>query len=153
MESNEVNYDLTITSEKLIEELGKLNIHGENKTFTLKFPDKFESEECAHMFLRGVLDGDGNINEWCSITILTASENFISGLIKFINSELDINYELKWRKIGDKSYPYVYIKSEESRKLCEKMYNGYEDFRIEYKYYGYHSYKNSLSNIKIAKRD
>lgn len=52
--------DLTISSKKLLEELGKLNIRGRKKDLGVRFPNMgMLNDECQEMYMRGLWDGDG----------------------------------------------------------------------------------------------
>ena len=57
----------------------------ENKTFNAQVPQSFPSEDCAKAYIRGCIDGDGSIQkDGRCVTIATASEKFISGIVAIV---------------------------------------------------------------------
>lgn len=146
--SYKTGYEIRITSKKLIEELKLLNVEGRLKTYTLKFPSEFKNDDCARMYLRGMLDGDGNIhlrksksipNKYTSLTfrIVTASNDYIQGLIDYINERFDFSYEVSIAKVKGVEYPKLEMKALDSLKLLDFIYKGFEDFRFKDKYCRY----------------
>ena len=137
------SYDLTITSKKLIEELECMNIIGHRKTYKLKFPRKFSSKECERLFLRGVLDGDGNIKSPSKnrsggqFRLVTASKDFIQGVINSINTNLRMDYQISIARVNGKEYPKLEMKIQDSLKFYEWIYKDYEEFRLDGKYNKY----------------
>lgn len=142
------NHDLTITSNELINELKKLNIEGSNKTYDLKFPKLNDlSEDCQLMFMRGVLDGDGNIHVQKSkysgnyiggqFRVVTASEDFIQGIIDFLNKKFNRQEKLSFAKVKGVNYPKLEMTVEGSKQFYNWVYQGYEDFRLKDKYSKY----------------
>lgn len=140
--------DLTITSDELIASLKRMSITGKNKTYEQKFP-KFMStnEDCQRMFIRGIIDGDGNIhtqvskytNKICGgqFRIVEGSTDFIKGLISFINKKFGFNYEMSNAKMHGDMYPKLEMKVEDSLKLYKWVYEGYPIFRFSDKYERY----------------
>lgn len=137
--------DLTITSDKLIQALSSLNIKGEAKTYNLKFPKIFSSDEdCQRMYIRGVLDGDGNINVKKSkytdkyvggqFRVVTSSEDFIVGLINYLNRKFKFNERLTYCKVKDVRYPKLEMKVGSSKIMYDWVYENYPNFRLKDKY-------------------
>jgi hypothetical protein len=137
------NYDLTITSKELITELEYLNVIGYKKTYKLQFPRKFLGEECQKMFLRGVLDGDGNIKSSSSshkggqFRIVTASKDFIQGLINSINEQFNLNYVITIAKIKGVEYPKLEMRRYDSLKFYDWIYKGFDEFKLTDKHNKY----------------
>lgn len=143
-------YEIRMTSKKLIEELKLLNVEGRLKTYTLKFPNEFKNDDCARMYLRGMLDGDGNIHlrkskaksvstKYTSLSfrIVTASTDYIQGLTDYINKKFGFNYEVTTSTIKGVSYPKLEMKALDSITLLDFIYKGFEDFRFNDKYCRY----------------
>lgn len=60
-------------------------LHG--KTFSVRVPETFPSEDCAKAYILGCMDGDGcisHIDASPTAVLLTASEDFIQGIIRII---------------------------------------------------------------------
>lgn len=85
------SYDLTMTSQRLVEELFDHSNITPVKTKTLKFPNYFQNDISASMFFRGVLDGDGNIRKDGGVRLYCGSDSFIDGCIAFLN------FRFSWR--------------------------------------------------------
>ena len=69
------------------------------KTFNVSTPKTFPSEDCAKAYFRGCLDGDGTVaKDGQSFSILTASEDFIDGIVsilnKYVGTEFHKRYEV-----------------------------------------------------------
>lgn len=139
---NEKDYDLTMTSKQLIDFLEQHNVTGRDKTFTVGIPDYFPNEDCVRMFLRGVLDGDGNIHivkrnnkitQW-QFRIVTGSLNLIKGVQKLFKDYLNIDTPLKVHKIKGREYPALFLTNAESKKFYSWVYKGYSKFRLSSKF-------------------
>lgn len=137
------DYDLTITSKELIDFLSQNNIKGDNKTFSVRVPDYFPDEDCARLFLRGVLDGDGNIHltkhpsgkiKNYEFRIVTGSLGFMEGLQKLFKQYLNIETPLKVHRVKEKEYPSISLKSSESKNFYRWVYQGYTTFRLKDKF-------------------
>lgn len=144
--SGKVFYELSITSTFLIKQLSKMNIDGLDKTFNLGFPRKFHSDECAKMFLRGCLDGDGNIKIRRSklgringgeFRLTTASYDFIQGLITFINKKFKRGYIVTHTRTRGIKYPQIQLRKIDSLNFYNWVYDGFDNFRFHDKYNKY----------------
>lgn len=131
-------YTLSLSSPKLIEELAKLGIdRNSNKTFDVVAPSSFTSDDCMRMYVRGIIDGDGNI-KWSDkqpsnngvVRLFCGSLNLVIGLVEILKSK-DIDAEIKYHR---NKYPGFELRKEPSRKLCEWIYRGYEEYRLEEKF-------------------
>lgn len=144
-------YDLTITSDVLISKLGSLRVKDTEqgkKTYTLKFPAILpSSEDCQRMFVRGILDGDGNIHIYTSsytnkvcggqFRIVTASHDFIAGLTRYINRKFGFEYKVSIAKLKGIEYPKLEMKVEDSKTFYKWLYKNFEEFRFSDKYNKY----------------
>lgn len=144
--------DLTITSDVLIRKLRIFGVKDDNKTYTLKFPNLFyHNEDCQRMFIRGVLDGDGNIHFQLSkytgkptggqFRIVTASNDFIEGLTSYVNRRFGFNYSMSIAKVRGVSYPKLEMHVKDSMKLYDWLYTNYDDFKFYDKYLKYQRLK------------
>lgn len=142
------SYDLTITSKELIQKLKSLNVCGEQKSYSLKFPTIMSgNEDCQRMFLRGILDGDGNIHiSYSNISnqyiggqfrIVEGSYDFIQGLINYLNRKFKFNYEVSVFKSRGVEYPKLEMKVKDSLIFYDWVYKNYPDFRFSDKYSKY----------------
>lgn len=143
----ETGYEIRLTSKKLLNELALLNVLGTHKTYTLDFPKHFHNTACARMYLRGVLDGDGNIHLRISpytsrvtggqFRIVTASTLFIQGLITYTNLVLNLNNKISNAKVRGINYPKLEMKVKDSMLFYDYIYIGYDKFRFSDKYSKY----------------
>ena len=123
---------LCITSPKMIEELEKMGIKRfSNKTNEVEVPQKFHDEDCLRMYIRGCIDGDGNIKKKTGVVRLACnSPHFVIDLVNIFN-EYGIEAKIKPHR---KKYPSFELRQEPSKKLLRWIYRGYEDFRLPRKY-------------------
>ena len=136
------DYDLTITSKELITLLEQHNISGADKTFTVGVPDFYPNEDCVRMFLRGILDGDGNIHfikkdnkiKQYEFRLVTGSLNLIQGVQRLFKEYLDIDTALKKHRIKEREYPAIFLSNADSKKFYSWVYQGYSDFRLSDKF-------------------
>lgn len=119
-----------------------------NKTFNLKTPKSFSTEDCARMYLRGVIDGDGSIYVGpdivrCSVNIVTASFDFIQGLCDIVERYIGIKVKPQIHRDNSKNaeYPSFYLGGSNCFKFLHFIYRGYPDFRLERKYKKYEEIK------------
>lgn len=140
-------YEIRITSKYLIEGLESLNVKGTDKTYTLQVPHNFYNEDCLRLYLRGVLDGDGNIHLTKSkytqryvngqFRIVTASKLFIEGLSNILDKHLNIKCPISKAKVNGVIYPKLELSVSDSKKFYNFIYKGFEDFRFQDKYEKY----------------
>jgi hypothetical protein len=139
------SYDLTVTSKSLIKKLKLLSIKGNNKTYDLSFPSILVSDEdCQRMFMRGILDGDGNIHTRVSkftgntvggqFRLVTASQDFIEGVIRFLNYKFSFKEEISTAKVKNVEYPKLEMKVANSKEFYRWVYKGYPKYRLPEKY-------------------
>lgn len=135
--------DLTITSDKLIDKLRLFGMHkGETtKTYSLKIPRFWASEDCTRMFCRGVLDGDGNINIKGQFRIVTASAPFIEGLSNLLRIHLGIDRPVSSVKVHGVTYPKLDLRMNESFIFYDWVYTGFPSFRFSDKFNRYQTLK------------
>ena len=118
-----------------------------NRSFSIDW--YFSSnEEHKRMFLRGVLDGDGNIKRKCGeFRIAMKSKSFIENLLVIFNTGLSDSYSLKYGTNSSKSkYPLIELHVADSVALYGFVYRGYERFRFTDKY-------NKFLNIRHKGKD
>lgn len=91
------------------------------------------------MFLRGVLDGDGNIKKSDGVfRIAMQSVNFIDTLIVCINAILKANYQRSYQSNSThKQYPALFLKKYDSRRFYRFVYEGFSEYRFADKYEKY----------------
>lgn len=103
-------------------------------------------EDCERMFLRGVLDGDGNIHIKHSPTnkcvggqfrVVKGSVKFIEGLVDFINYKFETDYNVSVAKVNGVQYPKLEMHVADSLKFYNWVYRGFESFRFKDKYSKY----------------
>lgn len=137
--SNRVSF----RNQEIVDFLKNLGITN-NKTFNLKLNINFNFD-----LLRGIIDGDGcfitKTNKRCHrMTIVSASEEFISQISKFLN-EWDIKHVLKNRK---HRYFYLHVRQTESLlKLIEYLYNDTQTF-INRKFVTAYNIRNNIMKMR-----
>lgn len=132
---NEPMYDLTISSKKLLDELGKLNIHGRKKDLLVRFPDmSMLSDECQEMYMRGLWDGDGTSRTTCTATdILEESELMIDAISNFLLNKLNIHC----RYVPVRTYHSIRLSCKDGVVFYNWLYRHNLDCCIKYKYINY----------------
>lgn len=105
------------------------------KTFTVKTPASFPNEDCAKAYFRGCLDGDGTIStDGVSFGILTASDDFIDGLVSILNTYVGPEYHKRYEV-----YPMVSAGGKVGKRVLDWMYSLNGCFKLERKYNRYKS--------------
>lgn len=125
-------YDLTITSKWLIRGLKALGISPLGKIHN-EFPDLFYDEYCARMYLRGILDGDGNIKTTGIFRITLSNKSFLDDMSEYLNDTLGLNTVVK----PDRKYWKIEMTKGDSKLFLDWVYTGYDEFRFLDKYYRY----------------
>jgi hypothetical protein len=118
------------------------NIPARNKTFDLKVPNSFPSEDCAKAYIRGCIDGDGYITaDGKVVRVTTASEDFIKGLGEIVKRYTGVDYRFFYISSSGYSsgalYPSIEWKTARSRQLLDWVYSLEDCFRLERKYQRY----------------
>lgn len=128
-------YDLTISSQRLIDVLGTLNIVGKKSDLGVRFPDmSLLSDECQEMYMRGLWDGDGAVyNNRKYTSILEESGLMIDAIKEFIEKKLGLNVRYE----SGKGYPSIYISGEDVILFYRWMYRHNMKCKIDYKYERY----------------
>ena len=129
-----------LTSEKLVDDVERLNCGG--TSFTAGVPSTFHNEDCARMFLRGVLDGDGNVHliksrsksnfgntVGCTFRAVKGSLDFIQGVIDLINTHLPTACSLSWATVRGVKYPKLEMTKGDSALFFDWVYRGFVDFK------------------------
>lgn len=132
------SYRLIVNNKYLIKKLMKLGVKP-RKTLTIEFPKKIEEKYLKH-FVRGIIDGDGNVryvdrkrSPYFEITIASGSTNFCIGLVKAIERMIKVKANI--RKAGKNTYVIQYSCSR-GEKLAEFIYDNATIF-LERKYVEY----------------
>ena len=100
------------------------------KTFSVKTPSAYFNEDCAKAYFRGCLDGDGTIGkDGVSFSILTASEEFIDGLVVLLNQFVGPEYHKRYEV-----YPLVSGGGNTGKRALQWAYSLENCFRLERKY-------------------
>lgn len=128
-------YTLCMSSEKIVNELYKMGIDRfSNKTTEVKVPESFFNEDCMRMYIRGCLDGDGNIkSDKGNVRLYCGSNNFVDGLISIIK-EKGIEIVKSYVHRSNVSYPGFELKRRPSLELCHWIYKGFEEYKLSRKY-------------------
>lgn len=135
------SYRLIANSKKLCQKLMGLGVIP-RKSLTINFP-ALPKEQIRH-FIRGVIDGDGNVrfvnrerSPYFEITIASGSKSFCEGLIKSIKDAIGIDANI--RKVNKNTYVVQYSCSR-GEKLAEFIYSNASIF-LERKHL---QYKNNI---------
>lgn len=133
-------YDLSITSRYLIKALKVAGVSPLGKVHN-KFPDSFYDEDCARMYFRGLLDGDGNIKPTKIFRITITNKDFLLSMSDYLNKTIGTNTVVK----PDRKYWKIEMVKRDSKLFLDWVYKGYEQFRFLDKYYRYIGWRYSLS--------
>lgn len=135
------SYRLIVNNKELCKKLMEYGLTPK-KSLTIEFPN-IPSEQFRH-FLRGIIDGDGNVryvnrkrSPYFEITIASGSKTFCEGLIGAIKDSIGISANI--RKAGNNLYIIQYSCSRE-KKLAKFVYSNANIF-LERKYL---QYKNNV---------
>lgn len=138
------SYRLIANSKRLCQKLIDLGITP-RKSLTVNFPD-LPKEQIKH-FIRGIVDGDGNVrfvnrerSPYFEITIASGSELFCKGLITAVKDNTGINANI--RKVNKNTYIIQYSCSR-GEKLAEFIYSNASIF-LERKYL---EFKNNVLEV------
>lgn len=131
-------YDLTIPNKCIFNELEKMGIYGDkgNRTFSIEWFNN-SSSSCKYMFLRGILDGDGNFHGG-AFRLSMGSKSFVENLIQVFNTICEDTYELKYTSNSSKKkYPNITLHTADTTKVFRLIYNDFEQYRFDDKYNTY----------------
>lgn len=131
------SYRLIANSKRLCQKLIDLGINP-RKSLTVNFPD-LPKEQIKH-FIRGIVDGDGNVrfvnrerSPYFEITIASGSKSFCEGLTGVVKDTIGISANI--RKVGKNVYIIQYSCSRGER-LAKFLYSNASIF-LERKYLQY----------------
>lgn len=128
-------YDITPTSTKLKEILISVGVSPLGKIHN-EFPKEFYSQDCARMFFRGLLDGDGNVREKGVFRITISNKEYLEKFSEYVNKTLGTSTEVK----PDRKYWKIEMRQHDSKVFLDWVYQGFEDFRFQDKYSVYESF-------------
>ena len=128
-------YDITPTSMRLKEILISVGISPLGKIHN-EFPKEFYSQDCARMFFRGLLDGDGNVREKGVFRITISNKEYLEKFSEYVNKTLGTSTEVK----PDRKYWKIEMRQHDSKVFLDWVYQGFEDFRFQDKYSVYKSF-------------
>ena len=128
-------YDITPTSTKLKEILISVGVSPLGKIHN-EFPKEFYSQDCARMFFRGLLDGDGNVREKGVFRITISNKEYLEKFSEYVNKTLGTSTEVK----PDRKYWKIEMRQHDSKVFLDWVYQGFEDFRFQDKYSVYKSF-------------
>lgn len=118
------SYRLIVVNKKICEKLMLLGVTP-RKSLTVKFPE-ISGESLRH-FIRGVIDGDGNIryvarkrSPYFEITVASGSLEFCKGFVKAVKEAIGV--EANIRKVSDNTHVIQYSCSR-GEKLARYVYN------------------------------
>ena len=139
------SYRLIANNKRLCQKLIELGVIP-RKSLIVRFPN-LSNEQIRH-FIRGVIDGDGNVrfvnrkrSPYFEITIASGSKPFCEGLIKAIKDNIGINANI--RKVNKNVYIIQYSCSR-GEKLAEFIYSNASIF-LERKYL---QFKNNILEVQ-----
>ena len=134
------SYRLRISTANLVDFFEQeFNLYGDNKSFNVKTPKSFKSEECAKAYVLGCFDGDGSIyNKRFQFSICNASYDFIKGLADIIEfytkQHLSIRYNIN--KQSNKKYPCIGTTDKKAKIILDWIYSS-KCINLERKYNKY----------------
>lgn len=138
------SYRLVVNSKRLCKKLMEYGLTP-RKSLTVEFPE-IPADQLKH-FLRGVIDGDGNVryverkrSPYFEITIASDSKKFCEGLIKAI--EQNVGISAKSRKVAKNTHVIQYSCSR-GEQLAEYIYSDANLF-LERKHL---PYKNNVMEV------
>ena len=115
--------------------LENFGIQEMNKTFIVGVPKCFYNENCAKMYVRGCIDGDGCITHLNSnsptFSLLAASKDLVFGLYNIILSYVSISLKYSEHKYYDITCAGIHVKN-----LLDWVYS-YDGFKLNRKYEKY----------------
>lgn len=136
------SYRLIVNSKKLCQKLMSLGITP-RKSLTVRFPD-LPKAQIKH-FIRGVIDGDGNVrfvnrkrSPYFEITIASGSKLFCKGLIEAIKNIIGINANIRQ---ANKNVYVVQYSCSRGKKLAKFIYSD-ANILLERKYL---EFKNNIA--------
>ena len=142
------SFRLIVNNKELCKKLMKLGVKP-RKSLTMQFP--VIPKEFVRHFIRGVIDGDGNVryvkrnrSPYFEITIASGSKLFLQKLSEVIDQEIKISVDI--RKIGQNTYCLQYSCSK-GKELAKYIYTNATIF-LERKYL---PYKNNV--LEVEKND
>ncbi len=123
--------DLTIYSEKLLDIAKEIRINVNNRKFNMELPELNDIQ--FKYFLRGYLDGDGNIRDK-GFRFTTGSVLFVNSIINRLNLIFNLNIKLTYQKTkSDKSLPKLEISSYKGNELLVWIYSDRPKLAIQRK--------------------
>ncbi len=135
------SYRLIVNNKKIVTKLMDLGVYP-NKSLTVKFPSFIPTQLMSH-FLRGIIDGDGNVryvkrkkSPYFEITIASGSQDFCNGLVNSIKEIIDVG--AKPRKVNGNTYVVQYSCSR-GKNLARFIYSN-ASISIERKQNEYNTY-------------
>lgn len=138
------SYRLIANSKKLSQKLIDLGVIP-RKSLTVTFPN-MPNEQIKH-FIRGIIDGDGNVrfvkrkrSPYFEITISSGSKSFCEGLIGVIKDSIGISAKI--RKVG-KNVNVIQYPCSRGKRLAKFVYSNASIF-LERKYL---QYKNNVPEV------
>jgi hypothetical protein len=117
------------------------NIPEGPKTFDVATPETFFNEDCAKMYLRGCIDGDGGVGidqqapQYGTIRLVTGSELLIMGSIEIIARHTNIRLEKYYQSkaSSNSKYPGFECRGWRATAILEWMYSVYPEFGLKRK--------------------
>lgn len=151
------SYRLIVNSKRICATLIALGVIP-RKTLKAQFPNI--PKEYSEHFIRGVIDGDGNVrfvkrekSPYFEITISSGSRAFCEGIVREIKKDVDV--EARIRKISGKNTHIIQYSCSRGLKLAKHIYKGAHIF-LERKHLPYKKWMEEKENDKnnyIRKRD
>lgn len=120
--------DLTISSRELMKSLEEINLNIKNKTYNLDFP-VFQTDQQYKYFIRGFLDGDGNIRDK-GFRASIASKKFMVGLIEYLNNKFNYDINLTWQ---NNKYSKIEVNGRKAITILKWVYSDNQELAIKRK--------------------
>lgn len=132
---NQVDYELCITSKELREKMKYFGISDKGKQCNT-FPYQllcYSYSVCVALFLRGILDGDGNIKKNGVFRITLGNRKYLQDMSNFINETLKLDTTV----LPDRDYWKIEMTKGQSKVFLDFVYQDYLMLKFEDKYNNY----------------
>lgn len=116
--------------------LTNFDIDPRNKTYEVKGPVSFPSEDAARAYIRGCWDGDGCITERGNMSLLTASESLVLNIRSIIKhyTGIELSFRYERRKNHCIKYPVISKTGDAAKAVLNWIYALEDCFKLNRKY-------------------
>lgn len=133
---NDCDNELSVSDKEFRYQLLNYGMSEEGKMYNnFPFIIRFlpNSEDHTRMFYRGVVDGDGNVQQNGIFRISMSNKKFMEGFSKSINSVLNLDTKV----VPDRKYWKIEMTKHQSKVFLDSVYEGYPEYRLPDKYNNY----------------